>query len=167
MQVSPTVSVARFEQLQPADLFVLLGHSGPCYALKTAQPANGDRSEMVLLGPTFPHAIEESVVVPWDAATVVSYGQNYTLLLPTEPSAWFEEGNTRTPACLTISGSDVFICTNGAGRIGHFFQCFVNLRTGEIVENRLPGVCAFTRSWGIVAEGAGREPCSMLRYSGE
>lgn len=167
MRVAPEVSVTRFEQLQPADLFVLLGHSGPCYALKTAKPANGDRSEMVLLGPTFPHNIKESVVVPWDAATVVSYGQSYTVLLPTEPSAWFEDGDTRAPACLAISGDDVFICTNGADRADRFFQCFVNLRTGELLENRLPGVRAFTRSWEILADGARREPYSLLRYSGE
>lgn len=167
MQVAPEVSVMRSEQLQPADLFILLGQSSPCYALKTAKSANSQRSEMVLLGPTFPHNIKESVIVPWDAATVVSYGQNYSVLLPTEPSAWFEDGDTRAPACLAISGDDVFICTNGAESAVRFFQCFVNLRTGEILENRLPGVRAFTRSWEIVADGAGRELCSLLRYSGQ
>ncbi len=59
MEIYPPVRVARFEQLDPGDLFVYPHERGSCIALKTEKPANGDRNYMVVLGPHFPYEAEE------------------------------------------------------------------------------------------------------------
>lgn len=163
MKIIPSVRIARFEQLQPGDLFVLLGHQQPCLALKTAKAKDGDREEMVLLGPAFPHDIKEATIVPWEATTTVSYGQDYSLLLPTDPSAWFQDGDTRTPICLAVTDEDVFVCANGGNHSQRFFQCYVNLRTGEISENKISNIKALTRTWELVIAEPRHEPRSLLK----
>lgn len=164
MQIVPQAKTTRFEQLEPGELFVFLRIKVPCLALKTAKSPNSDKNEAVLLGPTFPYDLKEAVILPWDTTTVVSYGQNWTVRLPIDPAAWFEDGDTRAPVCLALAGDEVFVCANGADNQFRFFQCFVNLRTGEILENQLPNIGAFTRTWEIVVNMGGPEPQSLINY---
>ena len=53
MEIVPAARTTRFEQLEPGDLFIYMDGRQTFYALKTQQPATGDRSTMVLLGPSF------------------------------------------------------------------------------------------------------------------
>jgi hypothetical protein len=69
MIVIPPVRTERFEQLKPGDLFLLINQNYKFYALKTQEPPTGERSQMVLLGPSFPEGVTESFLLPWQAVT--------------------------------------------------------------------------------------------------
>jgi len=162
MEIFPSVTVGRFEQIQPGDLFVFLGERN-CYAIKTEKPSNGDRSGLVVLGPAFPYPANESFLLPWQGANVVSHGKNFSVLLPTDPAAWFETGSTREPVCLAVHEGKVFVCANGGPSPGHFFQCYVELETGKIIEGRLPGA-AYTNQWEIVITHPKLPPRTLLKF---
>ena len=77
MEIIPPIRVMRFEELDPGDLFLNLDGGEMSYAIKTAQPSNGDRSNMVLLGPTFIQGIKESFLIPWQSAAVLSFRKEF------------------------------------------------------------------------------------------
>jgi len=163
MEVSPPVNITRFEQLEPGDLFIYMSKHGSCYALKTEKAKDEDPSDILILGPDFPYEPKESMLLRWQATTVVSFGKSYSIILPTKPSEWFLDGNTRTPVCLAICGEDVYVCTNGGISPGHFFPCFVEVKTGKIIEKKLPGITAYTNQWKIALPGV--EVRTILEYS--
>ena len=163
MEVSPPVNITRFEQLEPGDLFIYMSDRGSCYALKTEKTRDGDPSDILILGPEFPYDAKESALLKWQPTTVVSFGKSYQIILPTNPSAWFLNGDTRTAICLAVCGEDVYVCTNGGSSPGRFFQCFVDMKTGRIIENRLPGISAYTNQWKIALPGV--EVRTILDYS--
>jgi len=165
MEVTPKLTVARFEKLEPGDLFIYMTDQGSCFAIKTDKAKDGDPSELLILGPDFPYDAKESLLLKWQPTTVVSFGKNFKIILPTNPSDWFLSGDTRTPVCLAVCDEEVYICTNGGQWPGPFFQCFVEVKTGKIVENRLPGISAFTNHWEIALPGA--ELRTILKYSGQ
>ena len=165
MEVTPKMKVARFEKLEPGDLFIYLTDKGSCFALKTQNTKDGDPSDILVLGPNYPYEAKESMLLRWQPTTVVSFDKDYKIILPTKPSAWFLNGNIRSAVCLAVCDEDVFVCTNGGTSPSHFFQCFVELKTGKIIENHLPGITAYTNHWEIALPGA--ELQTILKYSGE
>ena len=166
MEIVPPVTVARFEKLEPGDLFLYTHDSGSSVALKTGPLLEGDPSGLVLLGPTFPHEMKESFILPWQQTTVVSFGKSYSLILPTDPTSWFLSGDKRKPVCLAVSGSEVYVCTNGGISPVHFLQCFVELRTGKFIANCLPGIVAYTNHWKIVIPHTDASAHAIIKYSG-
>ncbi len=164
MEIVPAVRTTRFEQLEPGDLFIYMDGRQTFYALKTQQPATGDRSTMVLLGPSFIQDVAESFLVPWQPETVLSFGKSFSILPSLDPAAWSPTGPSRTPVCLAIADENVYICTNGGHSPQHYFPCFVDAKTGASVEGRLPGSAAFTGSWEIAVLAAHHPPRSILKY---
>jgi hypothetical protein len=165
MEVTPKMRAARFEKLEPGDLFIYLTDRRSCFALKTEKTNDGDPSDILVLGPDFPYDAKESMLLRWQPTTVVSFGKDYKIVLPTKPSEWFLDGNVRTAVCLAVCDEDVYVCTNGGPSPNRFFQCFVEVKTGKIIENRLPGIVAYTNRWDIALPGA--ELKTILRYSDE
>ena len=51
MEIVPAARTTRFEQLEAGDLFIYMDGRQTFYALKTQQPATGDRSTMASSGP--------------------------------------------------------------------------------------------------------------------
>lgn len=164
MEIVPPVQTARFEQIEPGDLFIYLDGRETFYALKTQQPANGDGSAMVLLGPSFIQNIAESFLVPWRPVTVLSLGKSFSILPSLDPAAWSPTGPSRTPVCLAVADESVYICTNGGPSPQQYFPCFVEARTGAIVEGRIPSLAAFTNTWEIAVLDANHPPRSILKY---
>jgi hypothetical protein len=164
MEIVPPVQTARFEQLKAGDLFIYMDGRQTFYALKTQEPANGDRSAMVLLGPSFIGGTAESFIIPWQPVMVLSLGKSFSILLSLESASWSPTGPNRTPVCLAVAGEDTYICTNGGPSPQDYFPCFVNVKTGAIVERGLSGSAAFTNSWEIAVLGANHPPRSILKY---
>jgi hypothetical protein len=100
MEIIPSAVVTRFEKLEPGDLFLYMQGEHKFYASKTQQPPAGDRSTMVTLGPSLLLNSAESFLLPWQAVTVLSLGKNFSILLPTEVSAWSAMGPNRMPFVL-------------------------------------------------------------------
>jgi hypothetical protein len=154
----------RFEQLEPGDLFVFSEAGTSLLAMKTAVPASRDRNNLVLLGPEFPHGAYEAFLLPWQPATVVSFSKDFSVLLPTDPSAWTTNGTSRDPVCLALCEEKIYICANGGGSPQHFFQCFVELGTGAIVEGRLRGSPVYTGRWELALLSPNHPPRSFVKY---
>src|ERR1700719_779463 len=49
------------------------------YALKTQQPGNGPKITLVMLGPSYIDEIDESFLLPWETATVLSLEKNFSI----------------------------------------------------------------------------------------
>jgi hypothetical protein len=164
MDIFPKMRVTRFEQLNPGDLFLCLGRDENFYALKTAKQANRDESEMVLLGPTFVHGLAESFILPWDTVTVLSLGTEFTIQLSSDPSVWSPTGPSRKPVCLAITDEATYICTNGAEGPHRHLPCYVDMKTGAILERRVPGIPAYTNTWQITVFGPGDLSRTIIKY---
>jgi hypothetical protein len=165
MEIIPSVRSMRFEQLEPGDLFIHLDGRHTFYALKTQQPSSGDRSTMVLLGPSFIQEEEaESSLVPWQPVTVLSLGKSFSILPSLDPALWLVRGPSRAPVCLAVAGENIYVCTNGGPSPRQYFPCFVDVKTGAIVERHLPSSAAYTNSWEIVISGANHPPRLILKY---
>ena len=167
MEISPEVKVARFEQLEPGDLFIYMNDRAPCFALKTQKDTqSGDDEGLVILGPQFPYDAEESFLMPWRAATALSYGKDYTVVLPTKPSAWKTTGSTRAAVHLAIAEGEVFVCANGGLSPSDFYQAYVEMKTGRIIPKRLHATALFTNEWEIVIPGPDGRSRTLLKYPG-
>jgi hypothetical protein len=164
MEIIPPMQTTRFEQLEVGNLFIYMDGRHTFYALKTQQPSSGDRSTMVLLGPSFVEGVVESFLLAWQPVTVLSLGKSFSILPSLDSDSWSLTGPSRTPICLAVADADTYICTNGGSSPQHYFPCFVNVKTGAIVEGRLPSSAAFTNSWEIAVLGANHPPRSILRY---
>ena len=164
MKIIPSIRTERFEQLEPGDLFLYMDHNYQFYALKTQKISIEDRSEMVLLGPNFPERVTESFLLPWQAVTTLSFGKNYSILLSTDAASWSMSGPNRRPVCLAIAEGKPYICTNGGHSPSHFFQCFVDMTTGAVIERMLPGHPVFTNTWEIAVLRDHLPPQSIIKY---
>jgi hypothetical protein len=162
MEIVPPVRVTRFEQLEPGELFIYIDRNHTFYALRTLPPATGDKSTMVVLGPSFPE--QESFLLPWQPVTVLSLGKDFAIVPSLDPSSWSMDGPSRDPVCLAIADGAAYICTNGGLPSQRYFACFVDVKTGAIVEGRLPGYAVFTGSWEIAMLSATHPPRAILKY---
>jgi hypothetical protein len=165
MEIVPQIAVSRFEQLEAGDLFIFLDHRHTFYALKTKEPRNGDRSMMVLLGPSFGQDVEESLLVGWQPTTVLSLGKGFSILPSLDPASWWTAGSTRRPVCLAIANDQIYICANGGLSPREYFPCFVEVTTGAIFERRLPtSLAAYTCDWEIAVFGSNHPARSIIKY---
>jgi len=165
MHLTPLVKTMRFEELAPGELFVFTQSNLSMLPMKTGMPATGDRSNLlVLLGPAFPLGANEAFLLPWQPATVLSFGKAFSVLLPTDPAAWSANGPSRDPVCLAVCDDKTYVCVNGGLSPQHFFQCYVDLATGDIVEGRLPASAMFTGHWEIALVGPDHPPRPFVKY---
>jgi hypothetical protein len=164
MQIFPPVRVTEFDHLEPGELFIYAYDDGACFGLKTEKSASSDRNSIVVLGPHFPDAPNESFILNWQPGTVVSYGRNYSILLPCDPASWFLRGSLRNPVCIAVQEQSVFVCTNGGIYPQRFLQCFVEFSTGKVIERILSNHTAYTNNWEIVIPNADFSARSLLKY---
>jgi hypothetical protein len=164
MEIIPSAKVTRFEQLEPGELFLYIDGRYTFYALKTQQRSSGNQSMMVMLGPSFIEDSKEAFLLPWQGATVLSLGRNFSIILPTEAAAWSWKGPSRVAVCLAISEDAAFICANGGFSPQQYFPCFVDVKTGAVIEGRIPASALFTNTWEIAVLGPNHPPLSVLKY---
>jgi len=165
MELIPPIGMTPFGQLEPGDLFLHMSGPDKFYALKTAQPPKGPNTTMVMLGPSFFEDCNESFLLPWETAMVLSFGKNFSILLPTEADAWsWSAENRRKPVCLAVAGENIYVCANGGPSPTRYFPCFVDVKTGAIVEQNLPGTSIYTNSWEIAVLGNNHPPRTILKF---
>jgi hypothetical protein len=160
VQVIPTARTVRYEQLEPGELFLFTDEG--TYALKCRQEKD-ERNKMVLLGPSFMDG-GGSHLLAWQAITVLSFGKDFTIFLPTEPHAWVSQPLDHSQVWLAVAEDRTFVCTNVGPSPQHPVRGFVDLGTGEIAERRIQGSALFTNSWEIVVLGTNHPPRTILKY---
>ena len=84
-------------------------------ALKTLSRAIVIANRMVVLGPSFLDA-GESFLLGWQATTVLSFGKDHSIFLPTEATVWAPRPLDRSQVWLAVAEERTFICTNGGHR---------------------------------------------------
>jgi hypothetical protein len=164
MQIIPPFRMTPFEQIEPGDLFLYMEGRHKFYALKTQASNNSPRTTLVTLGPSFMEDVTESFLLPWQTAMVPSLGKNFSVLLSTEAGAWSWNRPDRTPVWLGMAGDSLFICTNGGPSPTQYFPCFVDIKTGEIVERALPRTSVYTNKWELAVLGANHPPRTILKF---
>lgn len=165
MDMNPPVKVSRFEQLEAGDLFIFMNDRAPCYAIKSQKdPKNGDPEGLVILGPQFPYDAEECFLMPWRASMALSFGKDYSVILPTRPSAWKESGSMRAAVHLAAAEDQLFICANAGPSPSNFYQAYVEMKSGRIIPGRLHATALFTNEWEITVPGPDGRARSILKY---
>jgi hypothetical protein len=164
MDLVPAVRAIPFEALQPGELFICADKHQTFYALRTDQPITEGSNTLVPLGPIFPQEATESFLVPWRPTSVLSISQRVLILPSLDSTDWSLKGPSRTPVCLAVADEEPYICANGGPSPQHYLPCFVSLRTGTIIERRLPGPVAFTSHWEIAALSDGYPPRTVVKF---
>jgi hypothetical protein len=159
MDVFPKLRVERFHQLKLGELFIFADAADAgerFYAMKVQALESGDDAMMIPLGPQLPAPLDGCYLLQWQAATVLSLGPDFQVVLPSEPSAWSVNGLSRDPICLAMSGDQPYVCANSSNHPSMFAPVYVNMKTGEICK-RLAGSAVYTNSWAIdIGDGKGR-----------
>lgn len=163
MDISPSARAIRFHSVEAGELFVYFEKGEVGYGIKTA-PVGGD-SCFVTLGPTFDGPVRESTLAIERSMTVVSFGTNFSIVLPTDPAAWSEQvGSDRSSVWLAVAGDHVLICTNLSQYAGSYRAGFLNAQSGELLTGLGSGAVAFTNNWEIVVSQSNHSTRTLLKY---
>ena len=131
MNIVPRLSVTRIAQLQPGDLFVLPHGDEACIAMKVREP---DEAElMVALGPVLPDGLAHPSLITASAATVISFGKDFTLRLPSRAGAWRSVEPSPEIHCLVVTDQGVYVRANFVRREGRYKPCYIDMAAGLVV----------------------------------
>lgn len=173
MRVTPGVLPTRFSQLKGGNLFLFEESSRLHVALTVVDPtSNGDKL-ILPIGSNLPRGMKWPTLLSSQALTVVSFGGEFTLRLPTKPDSWaISEPKPEIQSVLVVGGRPYFRA-NFSPHEGNFRACFVDMESGEIFSNRNDlhggyiqpaGPTAFAIEWEIVtAEDEPRPIVIFLR----
>src|SRR5207247_5113378 len=117
------------------------------------------------LGPKFPADILGPHLLNWARATVVSFGKNYELQLPTSPSFWSETEPDPDQHCVLMCDSRVFFRANCSRYAGRFTPSYVNIEDGIVYRNRPPGIPAYAIGWEILTDEGKPRSRTIVQYS--
>lgn len=164
MQVFPRVISKRFSQLERGDLFILLENDERYVALKCFDPADGGDELILLLGPNLPDDLGPPPrLIGEQMMTVMSFGQDYVLRLPTSPEGWMAD--TPPPATPTILLADdkPYFRANAGHRPGQFRATWVEISSGLASRSAPAGIKAFAVKWELLIREPGVVEHVILR----
>jgi len=150
MKISPKVTATRFEQLKPGDLFIFLENGWSCIALATQDPDTVGGKLILLLGPQFPKEMNGPHLIGWGSVTVVSFGNEYELRLPTFPNLWSDIEPPANEFCALLADDVPFFRANFSPTANHYRACYVRVGDGAVSFRRPPGIQAFALSYEIL-----------------
>jgi hypothetical protein len=124
MRRIPKVRIDRFAPLDPGDVFVYPHSGGSCLALKAVDDeANGE--QLILpLGPTYPPSTGGPRLIVPEGFTVITYGKDYILRLPSATDAWSHRAPADDVFCVVVTSDETYFRAN-CGTPGGFPTCFV------------------------------------------
>ena len=159
MKLVPKLTATRFEQVTPGDLFIFFTPEQTYVAL-AAKDFEQERQLMLILGPEFPEGTTGAHLFPWKATTVISFGRDYELRLPTSPTRWSALPPS-DPArhCIFLDGDAPYVRANCSPYPGRFQPCYVRMSDGLIKYDGSPiGACCRPR---IIGHGQGFPRAAM------
>jgi hypothetical protein len=165
MMIAPKLVVTRYAQLEAGDLCIFPDGDASFVALKVQKP-DGDIL-VVPIGPRFPGGFEDPSLIDAPAATVLSFGKEYTLQLPTRPESWSFETPGPQTHCIVLTAEGAFLRVNFGLQGQGFRPCYIAMATGTIVQHRMeyiapPGLKGFVLEWELLTNEA--EPRRILAY---
>ena len=147
MNIKPEKKKKKLEKLSFGDLCFFDLNASSCAAIKVNEPEGQFAVELLVLGPSFPKGSQGPALMPADnQISVMSFLDKYTIRFATTPKEW----------SLSQPAGEVFIATDGTSvyfRLLASSVVFINLGTGEILNNKQPkGPLAYTKHWEIGIE---------------
>jgi len=147
MIFKPKLTVTRFAQLSPGDLFIYNEGAGGCAAIKTAHPQDRDQPMAFSLGPTFSDKSNEPKIIGDPGGAVVSFGNDYVIRLPISPLEWGPSDKAPGDTYMVTNGDNVFFrFLSGRSEI------FIDIAAGKICDGIPNGILASTKFWEIGRE---------------
>jgi hypothetical protein len=107
MLITPPLTITRFAQLTPGELFLSPFRETSFVALTVVDP-DGDML-MVPLGPHFPDGLDRPSLVSSPGANVISFGKEYALRLPTRPDGWRLMQPDPATHCIAVTEEGAFV----------------------------------------------------------
>jgi hypothetical protein len=168
MEVVTKPKVTRFAQTQPGDLFMYPHPGGLSLAMSVTDPANDGDRVAVIIGPVFPQGTTRPTIVTPPGTTVISFGKNYTLRLPSQVKGWLTTEPSDDVNCIVVTDQGTFIRAN-YGALDEFRSCYIDMESGEIQTDKnarayiVPlGIRAFAIEWELLT--AEKDMRSILSY---
>jgi hypothetical protein len=157
----PSVKVCRFEEVKPAELFLFEYGDDKCVGFAAEYSDHGDVEKFIFpLGPQIPAVLKGRRLFK-HRMTVVSFGTQYTLLLPTTADLWGYDETGRRENWLAVVGTSSYFVA--AGFTGDFrpLECFIDLTDGRVLVDsssgqliRPHGLPAYPTAWQLVTTEA-------------
>lgn len=138
MNIKPALTIEKFENLSPGDLFIFDWGTDSSVAIKIINPMENGRVLNLLIGPGEPKIATEQ---PWD---VISFGAHYTVQLPVTPEEWVLNEQTAGNANMGTNGNDVYFKLQLPSSV-----IYVDIIKGEICRGKPSGILAYTKAWKI------------------
>ncbi len=122
---------------------------------------------VVPLGPFFPDGLNCPSLIGEPAATVLSYGKEYTLQLPTRPEGWSITAPAPETHCMVLTEEGAFVRANFGPQGQGYRPCYIAMATGTIVQHGMAyveprGHKAYALEWELLTREA--EPRRILAY---
>ena len=95
----------------------------------TDQAADGD-PVMLLLGPILPSGMSHLPVIGQMDGSVISFGKEFGLRLPTHAGGWSETDPGEDKPCILVTAEGNYIRGNARPN-GGFIPCYVDVATGR------------------------------------
>jgi len=136
MEVVTKPKVTRFAQLQPGDLFIFQHPAGTSVAVKATDPVSDGDPLAVVVGPSFPVGPARPMLYNPSQTTVVSFGKDYTIRLPSSADGWrTNEPPAEADFIVVTDAGGVFLRANFRAPAA-FSPCYVDMSSGEILCNK-------------------------------
>lgn len=165
MEVEPALIAQRFSQLEPGDLFICPSWLPDCFALKVVDPAAGGDTFLLPLGPTFPSDQYQPRLYV-EQGTTISFGKDFIFRFGTDPEGWSENEGQLDYYCAALADEKVYFRANCDSHAGRYQRCWIELSTGIISHQRLPGIAAYSNRWELMVPQGQFPPKSLLEHSG-
>jgi hypothetical protein len=158
MQVSPSVRVTRFAQLAAGELIIYEHSGGSCVGMAVEDPVQGEKL-LLPLGPNLPKSMRWPTLQKPKESTVVSFGQQFELRLPTVPAGWTIQEPPPEAQAICVGDDRAYFRPSFSWDPGEYSPCYVDMATGLILATGsgpsarfvLPqAILAFATDWRIV-----------------
>ena len=152
----------RFAKLEPADLFLFFDESGAFFALLATDPTQNGERYIAPFSAVLSQHRGPTLMVPKNS-TVISFGKEYSLRLPSDASGWRVERPSDDVPCILITddGRRYLRVNPVPNYLGGIDQpaCYVDMKSGvinaygsgifqQIVQPA--GIIAFAVKWEIL-----------------
>jgi hypothetical protein len=172
MEITPSLKVTRFAQLEPGDLFIVPNGDEALVAMVAEDPTQNGEQLMLTLGPTFPAGTTGPSIMRCADMTVLSLAKAYELRLPCQPGGWLPSEPAPDKNCILVTEHGAYWRANfDSARTGGFKPCYADIVTGLVhTTGRGPfqqfampgGQAAFAVAWEIAT--IEKEPRVILAY---
>jgi hypothetical protein len=151
VEITPSLTIARFEQLSPGDLFIFSQDKAFYIALAVEDPLAEEKIAFPL-GPALPRGMKyPGLMGPRLDTPTVSFGKDYLFQLPADTRGWTTEPPAPNNYCLVLAGNELYVRADTAmpNRPG-FHACYFDLKTGRILSEGQGATGRFTEPRGAL-----------------